>query len=156
MEVSNQSNNYQMQSATKPENSIQPIKTPTEPTVKNGPLYEASNGNLINSDEGITLTPQGELNVENKQAQTAAQTQAQTQATRDSQREYAADSMSKQSKQSQVEIYLAVAKESGGESEGSATASILESLRDVQKQNNQVDAYATYAQNQQGGTPALY
>lgn len=51
-----------------------------------------------------------------------------------------------QSKKSQVEIYLSVATDSKVESND--TMNSINTLRDVQKQNNAVAAYATYQENQ--------
>jgi hypothetical protein len=55
-----------------------------------------------------------------------------------------------QSKKTQVEIYLSVAADSKVEVGGSNTIDSLNTLRDVQKQNNTVAAYATYQENQNG------
>ena len=154
MQVSSQTNNYQMmnmyqmQNAHKPENSIQPVPSPSEPKVSNSDLYEASNENLIKSDDTVALTPQGESNVSNAKETNAAEEAAETQEKQDAQRSYAADSLARQSKKSQVEIYLSVATDNKVELGNDSTASIIESLRDVQKQNNEVAAYATYQENQ--------
>ncbi len=138
MEVSNQTNNYQaMNIYQKPENSIQPVLTP-EPT-----------------EPEEVLTPEEEMDARYEDQATQAQKDAELQAEQDAQREYAAGYISQQSKQTQVEIYLSVATDSDI-SLGHDTASILESLRDVQKQNNQVKAYATYQENQEGAEPELY
>lgn len=144
MEVSNNyqaMNQYQLQN--KPDASIQPVPK-QDPTYSNKEVYEASQGNLIRNDEGqITTTPQGETNINNAQSEAAAKTVAETQASQDAQRENAANVLAHKSNKSQVEIYLAVAKDGDD-----TTASIIESLRDVQKQNNAVEAYATYQENQ--------
>lgn len=55
-----------------------------------------------------------------------------------------------QSKKTQVEIYLSVAAESKVEVGGNETIDSLNTLRDVQKQNNAVAAYASYQENQNG------
>lgn len=157
MEVSNQANQfqmmnqYQMQTTQKTENSIQPVPNPNDPKISNEDLYAASNGNAIKTEEGVSLTPQGELNVSNNQDANVAQSETDLQATRDDQRATATDYLGMQSKKSQVEIYLAVANEGEAQVDDS-TPSIIESLRDVQKQNNAVNAYATYQENQQGGS----
>ena len=163
MEVSSQTNNYQMmnmhqmQNSLKPENPIQPVPNPTEPKASNADIYQASNGNAIKQDGALSLTPQGELNVANKQEANLAQEAAATQEKNDAMRSTGADYLAAQSKKSQVEIYLAVASDSKVEvGSNGDTASIIESLRDVQKQNNAVAAYATYQENQQNSNPALY
>ena len=160
MQISNNTNNFQnmnmyQQPATPP--SIQPVPNPAEPKVANADLYEASHGNLINNKDGeVVLTPQGENNVAGANAEKSAQSDAEAQATKDAQREYAAGYVAHKSMQSQVEIYLAVATDNKVELGNDSTATIIESLRDVQKQNNAVQAYATYQENQKGGEAALY
>ncbi len=163
MEVSSQQNNYQMmntyqtQNSNKPENSIQPIPNPSEPKVSNKDVYEASNGNLVKGkDGGVELTPEGQNSVSNAQEANTVEQDAAAQAQKDAQRGTATDYLSNQSKKSQVEIYLAVASDNKVEFGDNDTASIIESLRDVQKQNNAVEAYATYAENQKGGESVLY
>ena len=156
MEVSSNSNNYQMMQQyqqkidTRPDPiSTQPVKD-KEPAISNESLYEGSNGNLIRNEEGsVTLTPQGENNRANNQEAHAAEEQAQNQAQQDAKRETGVDYIERQSKKSQVEIYLAVATDNKVEFGDDKTPSIIESLRDVQKQNNAVAAYATYQENQQ-------
>jgi len=146
MEVST-TNNYQMLS-TQQRPGIQPV--PQEPTYSNKEVYEASQGNAIRNDEGeITLTPQGQTNLQSAKAENTAEAEAASQAQKDAQRATATDYLAHQSKKSQVEIYLSVATDSKVDlgSDGD-TASIIESLRDVQKQNNAVEAYATYKENQ--------
>ena len=145
MEVSGQTNSYQMMNAHQ-----KPITTPVEPkepTYGNEEIYEASQGNLIRNDDEIVLTPQGQNNISNAQEDKATEAEAQSEAKRDEQRGVAVDYLGAQSKQSQVEIYLAVATDSDG---GDSTPSVIESLRDVQKQNQAVEAYAIYKENQAG------
>lgn len=154
MEVSSQANNYQsMNSYQQANHSIQPVP-PQEPTYNNSEIYEASQGNLIRKDDEIALTPQGESNISNKQEASKAQESADTQAKKDAQRGYATGYLAHKSKQSQIEIYLSVATNSDVDL-GKDTPSILESLRDVQKQNNSVKAYATYQENQKNGAPSF-
>ena len=155
MEISSNTNNYQALSTQQ-----KPITTPVEPQepkYTNGEIYEASQGNAIRNDEGkVTLTPQGQNNVDNKQAAATAEEEAAAAAQKDEQRATATGYLAHQSKKSQVEIYLAVASDNKVELGNDSTASIIESLRDVQKQNNAVEAYATYSENQKGGTAVLY
>jgi len=151
MEISSQTNNYQMMNVHQ-QPKQQPITTPVEPTnpkYTNGEIYDASQGNLIRDKDGkISLTPQGENNINNAKQDNADEVSVQAQAKTDAQRGVAVDYVGAQSKQSQVEIYLAVATDGKVEVGGNDTADILESLRDVQKQNNAVAAYATYQENQ--------
>ena len=155
MQISSTTNNYQtLQAQQKP--VTLPVE-PKNPTYTNKEIYEASQGNLIRDNDGkIALTPQGETNINNAKedkAQEAAQTD---QAQKDAQRGVAVDYLAASSKQSQVEIYLAVATDGKHESNSNSTADVIETLRDVQKQNNAVQAYATYQENQVQGKPALY
>ena len=112
-------------------------------------IYEASNGNVINTKDGeLALTPQGQINLDNKKEDNALEAQMQSQEQKDQQRENATDYLAHKSMQSQVEIYLAVATDSKIDITNDSTPSIIESLRDVQKQNSAVEAYATYEENQ--------
>jgi len=130
MQISSQTNDYQaMNIYQKPDHSIQPVPNP-EPTE---PIEE--------------LTPEEEMNARYEDQATQAQKDADAQAKQDAQREYAAGYVSHQSKQTQVEIYLSVATGSDAPI-GNDTISTLETLRDIQKQNNQVQAYASYQENQ--------
>ena len=152
MEVSSQTNNYQALNSYQQRKEA-PVTLPVEPkpTTSASPedVYKASNGNVIADQSGnVSLTAQGQLNVSN--AQTAQETAKaeETQAQKDALRGVAVDYTAAQSKKSQIEIAMAVASEDSSASSTNDTASIIESLRDVQKQNNTVEAYATYKQNQ--------
>jgi len=153
MEVSSQINNYQtLNSYQKRQDG--PVTIPAEPkpeavTASPEDVYKASNGNLIiDKDGNLSLTAQGQLNVSNavdaKETAAAEETQAQ----KDEVRGVLVDYTAAQSKKSQIEIALAVATDGEVEYNSNDTAVILESLRDVQKQNNAVQAYATYKENQ--------
>ncbi|MEA1982323.1 MAG: hypothetical protein U9N39_02165, partial [Campylobacterota bacterium] len=123
----------------------------------NKEIYEASQGNAIRGNDGkVGLTPQGETNLNAKQDVQAEVVAQEEQAQKDAQRGVAVDYLAASSKQSQVEIYLAVATDGKYESNSNATADIISTLRDVQKQNDAVAAYATYQDNQAEGRPALY
>ncbi len=150
MEISNSTSNYQslqqFQAKSTPP-SIQPVKE--EPTYSDKEVYEASQGNINRNSEGeLALTPQGETNINNSQEEKETASEAEAQANKDSQRESATNVLAHQSKKSQVEIYLAVATQGNNSPIENNTAQIIESLRDVQKQNNAVEAYATYQTNQ--------
>ena len=146
MEISTQTSSFQALSSNQ-----KPITTPVEPpkvtTYSNEEVYEASQGNAIRNDGELTLTPQGETNRANSQADQAATVQAETQAQKDAKRENGADYLSHQSNKSQAEIYLAVATDDSYDNTNS-TATVIETLRDVQKQNNAVQAYAVKQENQ--------
>jgi len=93
----------------------------------------------------------GEINLTKYLSATKAGTlpALKAQAQKDDVRGTVVDYAAYQSKKSQVEIYLSVATDSNVEI-GNDTATILESLRETQKQNNTVQAYAQYQENQQG------
>ena len=158
MEVSSQTNTYQAINAyqQKRENPVTLPVEPKDPTYKSSEIYEASQGNLISDKEGkISLTPQGETNLNNAKADKATEVAAEEQAQKDALRGVAVDYTAAQSKKSQVEIYLSVATDGEVSFGDDKTPSIIESLRDVQKQNNAVEAYATYQVNQQNAKPAF-
>jgi hypothetical protein len=163
MQVSNQTDSYQMinmyQMANTQKSGAVILPIVPEPKVEMGAkdVYEASHGNLISSKDGtLSLTPEGELNVSNAKEANLAEEAATAQAKKDEQRDNVVDYIGYQSKKSQVEIYLSVASDSEDSLGNNDTISIIESLRDVQKQNNIVEAYATYAQNQKGGDVTFY
>lgn len=154
MQVSSNTNQYQSLQAQQQPVTL-PVQ-PTEPKYSNKEIYEASQGNVIRNDKDeLALTPQGETNLNNTKDAKAEETAAQAQAQKDETRAAATSLLSASSKKSQVEIYLAVATD-GKSSSGNQTADIISSLRDVQKQNNAVQAYATYQEEQKNGAPALY
>ena len=65
------------------------------------------------------------------------------------------DRLEHQSKKTQVEIYLSVATDSNVKLGESSTKDSLNILRDVQKQNNEVVAHATYQENQKESATSL-
>lgn len=154
MEISSNTSNYQTLQAQQ-----RPITTPVEPnhpTYSNKEIYEGSQGNLVRRDGEVSLTPQGQNNIDSNKAEKEAQADAQTQATKDAHRGVAVDYLAASSKQSQVEIYLAVATNGKYDSGDNTTADVISELRDVQKQNNAVQAFAAYQENQAQGKPALF
>jgi len=159
MQVSSNANNYQalnayQQPVTQQGAVIQPV--PQEPKYSNGEIYEASNGNILRGKDGeLGLTPQGETNLNNAKDEKVATAQAEAQAKTDATRGVAVDYLAASSKKSQVEIYLSVATDGSYESDNK-TADVISELRDVQKQNNAVQAYATYQEAQKNGQPALF
>ena len=74
---------------------------------------------------------------------------------KDELRQTAVNYLGNQSKKSQVEIYLSVATGEDSSNKNS-TAQAVSSLRDVQKQNDAVEAYATYKEEQKNSEPALF
>jgi len=153
MQVSSNTNQYQtLQSQQKPVT----LPAPVEPQYSNKEIYEASQGNIIRGKDGqLSLTPQGERNINNAKEDAANKVAQEDQAQKDSARATATNFLAASSQKSQVEIYLAVATE-GKVSQDNSTADVISSLRDVQKQNNAVAAYAQYQEAQKNGDPALY
>jgi len=154
MKISANTNNYQALEASQKPVTL-PVEPPKEPTYSNKEIYDASQGNLIRNDGKLELTPQGQNNIANNQEDKANAEATQEQAKTDEQRANAVDYLAYQSKKSQVKIYLAVATD-GKYEDNNSTPSVLESLRDVQKQNNSVQAYASYQENQDFNRPSLY
>jgi biotin synthase-related radical SAM superfamily protein len=71
---------------------------------------------------------------------------------KDKTRAFLADYAGVQSKKSQWDIYMSVMTQSDVDSSDDGMINFLEELRDIQKQNNTVEAYALYAENAlQGG-----
>jgi len=152
MQVSSHTNNYQ---ALQTKQHPVTLPMPEAPKYSNGEIYEASNGNVIRGEDGkLTLTPQGETNLNNAREDAATSKAQEAQEKRDQTRGHAVDYLAASSKQSQVEIYLAVATD-GSYSSDNKTADVISELRDVQKQNNAVEAYATYKESQ-NAKPALF
>ena len=147
MEVSVQTNSFQTMNNYQ-KNLTTPVE-PKEPTYSNKEIYKASQGNLIRNDGEIVLTPQGQNGVANAKADNVAEAEAESQAKQDKMRETGVDYIAQQSKHSQVEIYLSVATDNEVDL-GNSTADVIETLRDVQKQNDAVEAYAKYQENQNG------
>jgi len=153
MQVSSSTNSYQTLQA-QPQAVILPV--PQEPKYSDKEVYETSNGNIARGKDGnLGLTPQAETNINNAKNEAADTVAAEEQATKDARRGNATDYLATSSKKSQAEIYLAVASE-GKVDSNNATADVVNSLRDVQKQNNTVQAYATYKEAQNSTTPSLY
>jgi len=146
MQVSSNTNQYQ---------SLQ-AQQPTEPKYTDKEIYEASQGNISRAKDGsLGLTPQGETNINNAKNAKSEEVAEQVQTQKDETRASATNLLAASSKKSQVEIYLAVATD-GKSSSDNTTADVISNLRDVQKQNNAVQAYAAYQEAQKNGTPALY
>ena len=137
-------------------NSYQPVH-PREPQYSNKEIYEASQGNVIRDHSGeLTLTPQGELNLQNKKESGLQKAADAQDAKKAQQRELATAYIGRQSKKSQVEIYLSVALESNTNDTGSSGADVIRELRNVQKQNNIVRAYAAYQEAAKNPKPTPF
>lgn len=135
MQVSSQINSYQDLSVKTTPVTIQPV-----------PQEEKKLSNLEVSPEKRLEV---ENSIDNKQTADAEKSQEQ----RDQQRGLLVDQLERQSKKTQVEIYLSVATDSKVEIGGNSTIDSINILKDVQKQNNSVAAYATYQENQNGVNP---
>ena len=73
-----------------------------------------------------------------------AQYQEETQAKKDDARAFLADYAGVQSKKNQWDIYMSVMTESDVDTSNDNTIDFLKNLRDIQEQNNRVEAYALY------------
>lgn len=104
----------------------------------------------VNIQEGKLQDQKGELSTAKKEHESVTQEQ------KDQLRKTAVNYLDHQSKKSQVEIYLSVAADNSKNSTQDSTAQLLSSLRDVQKQNNAVAAYAAYKGEQQNAKPELF
>lgn len=147
------SNNYELlNSYQKP--SILPIVLPD---YTNKEIYKASDGNVVRGTDGqLHLTPQAKTYLKNLKEDVQNEEQAKKEQEQASAREFVTGVMKAQSTKTQVEIYLAVATDGKYDSgDGLSTAEIVNTLRDIQKQNDFVQAYALYAQNQKA-KPTLY
>lgn len=142
MQVQSQNNSYaSMNMYQQPVETRLPINTlPEEPVVEASP----------------ELSPEDQLQ-QDREKQAALDAQAQeSQEKKDAQREYAVGYVAHESKQTQVEIYLSVMSDSKVELGSDDLVSTIEILRDVQKENNAVAAYATYQENQNAEKATLY
>jgi len=134
MEISNQTNNYQTLNMQQKPISIQPVPNEDKPSLE--------------------VSPEKRLDIENTINDKQTEATDKTQAEKDQLRMAMVNDLEKQSKKTQVEIYLSVATDSKVELGGNSTIDSLNILRDVQKQNNSVAAYATYQENQNGDMPS--
>ncbi len=141
MDISTQNNYQTMNAYQQPPVSTLPVEPPvtTQPVKPTEPPVEE-------------LSPEEQLNLDRENQATQDAADAETQAKQDAQREYAAGYVGHKSMQTQVEIYLSVATDSDVDLGNDSMPSILESLRDVQKQNNAVQAYADNQTNQNTAT----
>lgn len=130
MQVSSQTNSYQDLNVQQKSTTIQPV-----------PQEEKK---LSNTD----VSPEKRLETENKIDDKQTVLADKSQEEKDQLRSTMVDRIEHQSKKTQVEIYLSVATDSNVELAGNSTVDSLKTLRDVQKQNNTVEAYATYQENQ--------
>ena len=93
-----------------------------------------------------TLSPQEEAQAREEKLNTTISLNEELQAQADEQRQLLVSSLAHQSKQTQVEIYLAVALEKDADLYNN-NALMLESLEKTQEQNNAVKAYAAYQES---------
>jgi len=147
MQISSYTNQYQALQTK--QNPITVPGGPSEPKYSKDDIYEASKGNLTLNDDGrLDITPQGELNIANAKNAKEEELSAKIQEEKDSNRATFTKLLETSSKKSRIEIYFATA--SDGEIDmDNQTLSVFNTLRDVQKQNNMVQAYATYKELQE-------
>jgi hypothetical protein len=132
MQVSSQMNSYQDLSIQQKPVTIQPVP---EEGKKN---------------PDIEISPEKRLDVENTIDDKQTQEALESQEKRDQQRGLLVDSIERQSKKTQVEIYLSVATDSKVEIGGNNTIDSINTLRDIQKQNSMVSGHEIYQANQNG------
>jgi len=107
------------------------------------------NESFVNNKEMELQEQKSEVSAAQKEQKSIPEEQ------KDELRQTAVNYLDSQSKKSQVEIYLSVA--TGEESSNqNSTAQAISSLRDVQKQNDAVEAYATYKEEQKNSEPSLF
>lgn len=97
-----------------------------------------------------TLSPQEEAQVREEKLDNAIGLQAEVEAQADEQRQLLVASVAQESRQTQAEIYLAVALEKDINLQRD-NQYLLESLQRTQEQNNAVKAYAAYAEKNEVG-----
>ena len=97
------------------------------------------------------LSPENQLKVASTVDGKIEAKSAEDQETKDAQRAFFINQVGTQSKKTQVEIYLSVATEEKVSLQNN-TLDSLQILRDIQKQNQAVEAYAAYQSNK----PVLY
>jgi len=119
-----------------------------EPKMSSNEVYEASNGNIvIDKTGGVKLTPQGETNLNNNIEEKAEEVEKEVTEQKDNIRGTFVNTLEMQSKKSQIEIYMSV-NESSNDNINQDTKTIMENLREVKKQNDMVEQYAKYKENQ--------
>jgi len=146
-----------------PKSTVLPLKMDDIITIPEGPsipgrpdydpknVYEITNGNVTVAEDGtLALTPQGQVNLANAKEDEATIQEEQLQAQKDETRDNFVDYVGYQSKKTQAEIYLSTAIDSEVDLGGIDTKTMIESLRETQTQNNTVQAYAQYQENQTG------
>ena len=124
MEISNITNNSQVQNQARPEN-----------------VARANNSEVF-------LRPDEQIKTNKAQDEKTTEISEELQSNKDSQRENATNTLAKQSKKSQVEISLATTTEKTQSSIKNDTAETIETLRDAQKRNDTLQAHAAYKENQ--------
>jgi hypothetical protein len=114
-------------------NSYQRVLEPKDPTIQPMPLPE---------------TPTPELSDEQKEAivDYKKQKEAEEQEQKDDLRKYYVASTGIKSKQTQFEIYMS--EMTNSDVEISNDVNIIENLREIQKQNDAIEGYATYKELQ--------
>ena len=142
MQVSNQMNPYASMNAYQ-----QPVEVRSAAvTLPSTPIVEPK----------PELSPEEQLKQDREKQAKLDSLAAESEAKKDAQREAAVGFIAHESIKTQAEIYLSVAAESKVDLGGSSVVDGIATLRDLQKQNNAVAAYATYQENQAGTKPELY
>jgi len=136
MQVNNSASNYtSLMQYQRPSIPEQPQESPIT-------IPEFNDQEIIGKIKDITDTIKSDLQ-ENLQDK-VSQYQEETQAKKDDTRAFLADYAGVQSKKNQWDIYMSVMTESDVDTSNDNSINFLKNLRDVQEQNNRVQAYATY------------
>ena len=108
-------------------------------------ISKASNGNAtVGKDGEITLTPQGMVNLEHTFEKDVKAIEKEVRKEEQAFLHFAADVIKEQSQKMQVEMFLAVANEGMHNGISNNTINLIELLREVQLENNIVQAYSIY------------
>jgi len=136
MQVNNSTNNYtSLMQYQRPSIPEQPQETPIT-------IPEFDDQEIISKLK--TLASEIKDNVQESIQEKATQYQEERQAKKDDARAFLADYAGVQSKKNQWDIYMSVMTDSDVDTSNDNTIDFLKELRDVQQQNNRVEAYALY------------
>ena len=113
-----------------------PVPVPEKPDLITIPEFEKPE-----------LSPENQLKLQDKIAEKVDDVKTNLDEQRDALREMTVGYIGVQSKKAQWEIYMSVATESDIDSEAPSGVEFYQTLREIQKQNNMVKAYAAYQEN---------
>ncbi|WP_300364585.1 hypothetical protein [Hydrogenimonas sp.] len=114
----------------------QPVAIPGKPDLITIPEFEKPE-----------LSPENRLKLQDRIAEKIDDVKTGLQEQRDALRELTVGYIGTQSKKTQWEIYMSVTTEADMDSDAPSGIEFYQTLRDIQKQNNVVKAYAAYQEN---------